>query len=310
MAVEGGHVGTWNTGLYGNDTAADLRDDFETVARAPWDGERLLAWILERYPAAGDPSDPEYTDVRLAAADLFWRYGIDHAPTVETARAIVADGLDLAAKRTLGMTERIIARRVAVLRDLADRLQRPNASPKPRRMFDGPEAFVMDAGDVLVYPTSKGDPRNPYVGPRKEERFYAMHPWEQDGWAMAIVLLRYHRYDVFARYVVALLRVDPASKPSMERLASRTIMHAARFAVYEPRRRVHKVSTSRQHLERMRVEVIGHVALRAEAVAADFAPDRPPLAKYGERELANEAWIERPGTETEPVDDPIAPYLR
>lgn len=235
MAVEGGHVGTWNTGLYGNDTAADLRDDFETVARAPWDGERLLAWILERYPAAGDPSDPEYTDVRLAAADLFWRNGIDHAPTVETARAIVADGLDLAAKRTLGMTERIIARRVAVLRDLADRLQRPNASAKPRRMFDGPEAFVMDAGDVLVYPTSKGDPRNPYVGPRKEERFYAMHPWEQDGWAMAIVLLRYHRYDVFARYVVALLRVDPASKPSMERLASRTIMHAARFAVYEPR---------------------------------------------------------------------------
>ena len=72
-------MGTWGVGLYQCDDAADLRVDVREVVRAPWDGDRLLAWALDAYPELTDPRHDGHTDLRLALADVFWSYGIEQA---------------------------------------------------------------------------------------------------------------------------------------------------------------------------------------------------------------------------------------
>ena len=218
-------VGTWGIGLFANDTAADLRDDFRAVVRAPWKGERLLAWAVARCPSAADPADTDYPVLRLAIADLFWTYGIDHPETFSRAEQVIADGTDLAALRLLGMKPRDLDRRARLLAGLAERWRTSNPKPRPRRILAAPEPFVLEVGDVLAYPMDGGLLRNPYVGPRTAERFFDRHPWVPDGWGAAVVLDRFHKYEVFARYVIAFVaagepaRIDPAS------LATRSILH-------------------------------------------------------------------------------------
>jgi hypothetical protein len=45
-------MGTWGVGLYANDDAADLRDDFKEIARTNWNGARILEWVREEFPVA------------------------------------------------------------------------------------------------------------------------------------------------------------------------------------------------------------------------------------------------------------------
>jgi hypothetical protein len=99
-------MGTWGVGLYQCDDAADLRVDVREVVRAPWDGDRLLAWALDTYPELVDPRQDGHTDLRLALADVFWSYGIEQPEIRDAALAIVANGTDLDAKRKLGMSDR------------------------------------------------------------------------------------------------------------------------------------------------------------------------------------------------------------
>ena len=302
-------MGTWGVGLYSNDLAADLRDEFNAVVRAPWDGDKLLVWALSNYPSAADPSDDEYSDLRLVLAHLFWSYGIDHQPTFETARRIIADGIDLKAKRSLGMGERDLRKRATVLDALANKLAASNPKPRLRRILTKPEPFVIEVGDCLVYPTSHGQARNPYVGPKNEDRFYAIHHWEADGWGAAILLMRYHRYGVFARYVIAVLRSRPEAKPALSDFAKLSIRHSNRigWSASHIDRRVHAVETSREHLKRMRVEILGSLAIDRRKVEAEFTPGEPPITV--ESNFANKARIDPPGKEGPWVDDPIAAYL-
>ena len=284
-------MGTWGTGLYANDETADLRDDFKQVVRAPWDGERLIAWAAALYSDA--------IDVRLALADLFWRYGIDHRPTTDAALAIVEHGADLAEKRDLGMGEQDIGRRAKVLDALAVRWRSPNPRPWSRKLLAEPEPFVLEAGDCLVYPTSKGQSRNPYVGPGA-----AWYRWEPDGWGAAVVLGQHHRFDWFARYLVAVLRSDSTRPAEAAEFAGLSILNSIAFS-NPPRRRVHVVSTSKLHLGRMCVEFVGRLPVDAEAVRADF---ELLFARDG-TDFANDAWTHAPRGEALSVADPIARYL-
>jgi hypothetical protein len=297
-------VGTWGTGLYDNDDASDLRDDFKEMVRAPWDGDRLLGWARVQFPEEG-------TDVPLALADLFWTYGIDHAGVREDGLRIVADGVDLDAKRALGLDDRGLARRAKLLDSLAEKLQTPNPKPRARRMLAGPEPFVLEEGACLVYPTSQGRVRNPYVSPRKEESFYALHPGAPDGWAAAVVLARKHRFETFARYLIAILRNGGREAARLEDVPALSILHSNTFG-RQPLRRVHLVSTARRHLERMRVEVVGRVEVAGARVAEEFAAE---LRRSG-REFANDAWTLPDMYRHDPArltpadaDDPIARFL-
>src|SRR5262249_25676159 len=140
-------VGTWGIGLYENDDASDLREDFKDVVRAPWNGERLRLWARDQFP-------DDSPDVRLALADLFRVYRIDHAGVRDEAVRIVAGGVDADTKRALGLDERGLARRAKVLDALVEKWRTPNPKPRARRMLARPELFVLDEGACLVYPTS------------------------------------------------------------------------------------------------------------------------------------------------------------
>ena len=304
-------MGTWGVGLYQCDDAADLRSDFREVARAPWDGDRLLAWALDAYPEAAHEGADGYTDVRLALADLYWTYGIDQRDVRDTALAIVDDGADLESKRQLGMSDRDLKKRATVLDELAAKWRRVNPKPRDRRLLQAPQRFLLQPGDCLTYPTARGRVRNPYVTPVREAGYYKTFPWEQDGWAAAIVLACAHRFDTFARYLVAILRYDGDGQPALDAFPKLSILHSRTFA-HEPERRVHLVSTTRTHLQRMGVTVAGNLAVRADRVEEHFARE---LMRAG-RELANDAWtlpdMYRYNPERlAPADvlDPIAAFL-
>jgi hypothetical protein len=302
-------MGTWDIRLYGNDTAADLRDDFRSVVRAPWDGARLLEWALAKYPAAADPSDTDFTDLRLAFADLLWTYGIEHPPAFDLARAVITGGADLAAKRSLGMDDRALARRAKLLDGLRDRWAAPNPKPRARKILARPEAFVLEAGDCLVYPLSKGEARNPYVGPRQAERFFAMHPWTADGWGASIVLARYLKYETFARYIIAVLASDPAVKPEASAFVSLSIINVRSLQKPPVMRRVHAFTTSAVHLERMQVQVVGRLRVDDEKVAAEFSPNIRAFARYGDDASMADKVRVWAISRMVPSADPIARYL-
>jgi hypothetical protein len=304
-------MGTWGIGLYDSDDALDLREDFKAVVRAPWDGDRLLGWALEAFPAAADPGDSTYSDLRLALADLFWLYGIEHSGVRDDALRLVSSGADIETKRALGMSDRDLARRARVLRRLSEKWSAANPKPRPRRIHEQPEQFVLEVGDCFAYPTAVGRVRNPYVSPAREKWFYERYPWKQDGWAAAIVLTRNHRFETFARYLVALLRYDEPARPDLALVPSLDVLHSKTF-MPNPLRRVHLVHTKALHLRRMRVEMLGKLAVNEPRVRAAFAGE---LATAG-REFANDAWTLPDMYEHRPqllapanVPDPIRAFL-
>ena len=56
------------------------------------------------FPAAAHSGDSTYSDLRLALADLFWLYGIEHAGVRDDALRLVSSGADIETKRALGMS--------------------------------------------------------------------------------------------------------------------------------------------------------------------------------------------------------------
>jgi hypothetical protein len=298
-------VGDWGPGLYENDYAADLRDDIQDMVRAPWDGARLVAWVLERYRSGDDPTD-EWWDAQvwLVIADLFWLYGIDYPPAMEMGRRVIAEGADLAGYRRLGSGEERLKERAAVLDGLAARWRTPNPKPRPRRMLTRPEPFLLRVGDCLVYPLRQGEPRNVYVEPRQEDRFYG-GPWTPDGWGAACVLARWYWYDVFARYLVAVLRYEGAAKPELADFTGLSILSYS-TSNSGTHRGVDVVSVTRQHLRRMGVEVVGRLAISDGAVLWEFPPDKPPRT-YDGGDLSSVAGIgDAHHTTATAINDPLA----
>jgi hypothetical protein len=232
-------------------------------------------------------------------------YAIDHPPTVEAARRIIAEGQDLAAMRALGMSEGDLKRRASMLDALAAKWQTPNPKPRPRRILAQPEPFVLEGGECLTYPLRDGQPYNPYVAPSREVHFYGGR-WTPDGWGAACVLARWHQYDVFARYLTAVLQYNAPIKPTLAAIPRLSVLsyRSVHGRLY---RGIRVASTSRQHLARMRTESVGRLALNHAAVAVDFPPDR--VTRWWATEFAAHADTSDRLAQAVVVDDPLAPYL-
>lgn len=299
-------MGTWGTALFSNDNASDIREDFKTIARAPWNGARILDYLLDKFPAGANPGDEEYTDINLAIADLFWQYGIRHQETFERAEKIVDDGDDLEAKRLLGMAEAELNERRKVLEELRDKWRKPNAKPRLRRMLIAPEAFLFEAGECLLYPTSCGTVVNPCVTDKSRAAFDAANPWRQDGWGTAIVLRTYRRHDVFARYLVAILDYAGSFKPELAEFRTFNILHANTGD--GPAMRVHCVRAGAQQMKRMRVQTAGRMEVYADRIARHFNLDAPPLS-LGENDFCDVACRELDINGNVAVQSPVKTYL-
>jgi hypothetical protein len=305
-------MGTWGTALFSNDATSDIRDDFQAIVRAPWDGARLVDYLLAKFPAGADPTDEDYTDVNLAIADLLWQYGIRHPPAFKRAERIVDDGDDIEVKRLLGMAEAELNKRRKILEELREKWKSPNPRPRLRRMLIAPEPFLFEAGDCLFYPTSRGAIANPYVGSKSRGAYEALYKWQQDGWGTAIVLRTFRRHDVFARYLVAILDYAERDKPSLDIYPTLNILHtnASMFDKdAEPEMRIHSVHASSRVIKGMRVGVAGRVAVNSDVIAADFNLDAPPLS-YGQNDFCDVAGINLDPRGNVPRDVSVGRYLR
>ncbi len=138
-------MGTWGAGLFSDDTAADVRDDYRSLLGEGLDDAAATRQVLDRYLGADEDDGADHV-VWLALAATQSRAGRLDSVVRDEALRVIDDGLDLAAWAEASHAMR--RRRRASLAKLRDRL----TGPQPARRRIAPEyRYVCDLepGDVL-----------------------------------------------------------------------------------------------------------------------------------------------------------------
>jgi len=209
-------MGAWGTELYASDFGQDMRDSVKAVARLPFEPARLLDYLCATEPrAANDSQDPDHAVFWLTVADQFNKRGIDCTDARDRALAIIAKGSDLAAMARLGMGEKSLAKRGAMLQELRARLGAPIAATKLRSVLKGPQKLLLEPGEVVIYPVCQGKPINPYtVG----KDFAFVKAWRQDGFGAFMVAERGLVFDHLAWYRPLVICEPLAEEPRLSDL--------------------------------------------------------------------------------------------
>lgn len=210
-------MGAWGSGLYSSDFALDMRGAVKAVARLPFPPDRLLEYLCAAEPsAANDPKDADHTIFWLTVADQFAKRGIDCADARDRALAIITNGADLTAMAALGMDDKSLVKRRAMLKELRGRIAAPIDSAKPRTVLKTPQKLLLGVGEVLVYRVCKGAPTNPYaIG----KNWAWVKAWQQDGWGAFVVVERGHAFDFLAWYRPLVITEPLSDEPSLMELA-------------------------------------------------------------------------------------------
>jgi hypothetical protein len=255
-------MGVWSTGLYSGDFALDLRSTIRAVARLPYDGDKLVEILCETEPAAsGDPQDEDHTTFWLVAADQFAKRGIVSLRARESALRIIDTGSDGAMLQKLGMDPAGLRKRRRVLEELRERITGPLVG-KPRTVLKKPQSYLMEVGDVLVYPTCEGTSINPYFASKERDR-----SWKgQDGWSVTVIVDRGRAFDFLVWYR-PLIAAAMTEKPTM--LALRGV----------PSWKLERAGTcSASHFKKMELEKIGMLPIDREKLTRTFREMRPGIS--------------------------------
>lgn len=257
-------MGTWGAGLYASDLAMDLRTTVTAVLRLPLAEQRLVEILRQTQPeCADDPADEEHTIFWLVLADQFEKRGVVSAEVRGKALEIIGDGQDLRVHKELGLTGAALRKRAATLDDLRQRiLAGPNAS-LPRKVLRKPQPFLLEEGGLYIYPTLRGLPINPYLGPAHFDRA----AWRPDGYGAILVAERGRAFDYLAWYRPLVAVPAFPSQPDMADLCDR-----ARWAVAQPG------TLSAAHFKRMEIERVGAIALSKCKVEAVLGRSRLYIA--------------------------------
>jgi hypothetical protein len=209
-------MGVWGAGLYSGDFAADLRDAIRAVARLPFEADKLVEILVSIEPTAANSSDDEeHTTFWLVLADQFAKRSIACERVRDTALRIIDDGTDLAILARLGMQPTFLRKRQQVLAELRERLEAAAHHHKRRSVLKKPQPFLVDIGDVLVYPTSRGKCINSYF-PSKDR----IPNWKQDGWGAAMIVDAGRAFEFLAWYRPVTLFAALTSKRGLSELRS------------------------------------------------------------------------------------------
>jgi hypothetical protein len=264
-------MGTTGVGLYANDMAMDLRSTAGAVARLPFDGNRLAEIIVESEASvANNPNDEDYSTFWLVVADQFAKRGIDCARVRETALGIIDSGEDLAMLARRGMKDKDLAKRKTILAELRERIVIPIEPENRRETLKKPQPFLMDVGDLFVYPTSSGKCINSYFKSKDK-----IAGWKHDGWSAAIIIDRGRAFDFLAWYRPLTLRRAVAEKPTLEQVRAETLLVAR-----------HPGTCSAVHFKRLELEKVGTVEIDPEKVAQNF-----PESRLGISQAVNDIGI-------------------
>ena len=184
-------MGSWGTGLYSGDFALDLRTKIRAVTRLPFDADRLVEILCEsESPAANNPENEDYPTFWLVVADQFARRGIASVRARETALRLIDRGVDVVAQQKLGQSAAGLAKRNRVLEEVRNRIAESQSGAKKRSIMRKPEPFLMEVGEVMLYPLCDGKCRNAYIAKRENQMagpFNARVPWTSNGWGVAII---------------------------------------------------------------------------------------------------------------------------
>lgn len=258
-------MGVWGAGLYSSDFAMDLRSAIGAVARLPFDGDRLVEILSENEPtAAGNPDDEHHTTFWLVVADQFAKRAIACDRAREEALTIIDAGSDLAMYASLGMSPADLGKRRKMLQDVRVRLTTPPAKSRRRSVLKQPQAFLMELGDALVYPTCGGRCVNPYFASKEQDRATTRMGWKQDGWSAFVVVDRGRAFDFLSWYRPLTVATATVQKPTLTRLRGEVPWKLERAGTCSP-----------AHFKRMELESIGTLPIDQDKWRRWF-PVMPP----------------------------------
>jgi len=254
-------VGVGESGLYAESFATDLRTIIKAVARLPYDGDKLLELLCESEEyVSSNPDDPDYPTFWLVIADQFSKHGIVCERAHNEALAIIACGVDVLTREKSALKPTDLRKRQRWAEDLRARITNPSATGKRRATLKRPEEFVMEIGDVFVYPTFGGRCINPRFASREQDRLTPDAPsWTQDGWAAMVILDRGRAFDFLAWYRPLVIAVAKNEKPSFEQLHGEQLWRVARPCTCSP-----------LHLRRMRFEKVGALPIDDAKLQREF----------------------------------------
>jgi hypothetical protein len=236
--------------LYSGDFAKDLSSATRAVAQLPFDGERLADLLCSVEPgAANNASDEDHTTFWLVVADQFAKRGIVCERVRQRALEIIDGGEDLAMLSRLGLDAAGLKKRGKILAELREKIVDATATAKPRRVLKKPQPLLMVAGDVVVYPTARGYPINPYFSSVEKMR----PEWIQDGWGAAVIVEAGLEFDFLAWYRPLTIANSMSAKRGYEDVLAN-----------EPWVMRLPGTCSTSHFRKMRIEKIGAVTIDGE----------------------------------------------
>ena len=271
-------MGVFGTGIYSGDFAMDLRSAISAALRLPYDAEELVEIIRQVEPTAADnATDEDHTTFWLVLADQFAKRGIAASQPRERALDIIDRGLDLEMLKQLGMSERDLRKRKAVLEELRGRLMLPVVE-KARVTLKKPQPYLMEVGDVMIYPTAKGENINPYYSARAWEKLQSSErPWVQDGWGAMTILQCGRAFDFLAWYRPLVMVDSTPVRPGLDALCGTVLW---RLDI--------PGTCSASHFEKMKLEKSGSVTISPAKVQQHFGELRPgKSAAIGDISIAN-----------------------
>ena len=242
-------MGVWGVGLYSGDFAMDLRTTIRAVARLPFDADRLVDILSQTEPTAANHADDEdHTTFWLVVTAQFAKRGIACQRVREKALEIIDTGRDLAMLGKLGMDPSGLKARGKMLEALRVLIASPPPVSKPRTILRKPQAFVMEVGDVVVYPTRGGHCINPYYPSKQRDPRWAKDGvvLKEDGWAAFVIVDRGRAFDFLSWYRPLTVSTATVAKPALEVLSAGVSWKLARPGTCSP-----------VHFKRMEFERIG-----------------------------------------------------
>jgi hypothetical protein len=252
-------MGTWGTGLYDDDEAADLKASIALLSKMPIDSDRLLGILMENRTEPPDFDGDGGPAFWLIVADQFERRGIRNTRAFDRALALIDEGVDLRDQRARDMSEADIAKRSKVLVALKERLLHPRpARTRPRSMR--PPPLIVGAGDVLAFPTMRGASINPWCRPSQTPWPVSGNgPFVQDGWGAMLILTTGRTYEWFPWCSYGRLSLSSKTEPTF------ADAHGACLLIVET---AHIGIPRKQHLERLEARFLGRLPLDVTKVRA------------------------------------------
>jgi hypothetical protein len=251
-------MGTWATGLYGDDDAADLRDTIGVLTKLPVDGNRILEILVEGRKAEEDAEHG--TAFWLVVADQFERKGITCPPALAKALDVIRSGADLRDWKERGAGKSDLAKRAKVLETLAERLRSPRPA-RPRPKATKPPPFIVDVGEVYAFPTMGERSHNAWFPSWEADRFVP------DGWGALLILARGRVYDWLPWCATSALSVPRTDLPTLEKAVNARLYSRQGGTLCVPRR---------SHVERMGMQLLGRLELDPGKASAAISNEHTP----------------------------------